>query len=430
MSDLPPKAADRITPRRFAALLLGASAAVVLGSGLFNAVVDPYGLFRWVDRSGFNAIKPRATQAKSAFKYRVVDFTLPQTLLLGNSRVEMGWDPERLPSANFGRVANLALPGQGLEAMAGLADHAWARSAPTTMVIGVEFFDCLEEGPAPTPRVKKVSPWSSAGAGPTRWIERTGALVGETVSLDTTIDSIQTLLSQRNPDAAHLRRDGFQTAREYPRMQAVDGPRKLFLQRDRENARVRMSGPKTIRYVDGQPSACFAAIDRLLADAQERSQTVYLATYPYHARLLELIVNAGLWQAYEDWKTSLAELVDSRRRSGLKVQLRDFGAYHAFATEPIPAANQKKPVPQWYWESGHFRRELGARMFDVMFGKEPADEFFGAELVPESLTGHLEAIRASRLAFVKTQPQVAAEMADLARGACRRSANTGANTEC
>lgn len=149
MSDLPSSDPQRITARRFTTRLLATALVVVLGCGLFNAVADPYGLFRWVDRPGFNAIKPRATQASIAFKYRAIDFTLPQTLLLGNSRVEMGWDPARLPSATFGRVVNVALPGQGLGAMVEMANHAWARSRPTTLVVGVEFFDCLEAGPPP-----------------------------------------------------------------------------------------------------------------------------------------------------------------------------------------------------------------------------------------------------------------------------------------
>jgi hypothetical protein len=48
--------------------------------GLFNTVVDPYGLFRWIDRPGFNEIKPRATQASVAFKYRAIDFLSPRTI--------------------------------------------------------------------------------------------------------------------------------------------------------------------------------------------------------------------------------------------------------------------------------------------------------------------------------------------------------------
>lgn len=422
---MPSSDAQRVSARRFTTRLLVTALTVVLGCGLLNAVVDPYGLFRWVDRPGFNAIKPRAAQAGTAFKYRVVDFTLPQTLLLGNSRVEMGWDPEHLPSATFGRVANVALPGQGLGSMVAMADHAWVRSKPTTLMIGVEFFDCLETGQAPSPHVQTVVPWSAAATSATQRLARIAAFSAEALSLDTTADSLQTLLSQRNADAAHLRRDGFQPARDYPRMQAIEGPRKLFVQRDQENARTRMNGPKTLRYGNGELSECFVALDRLLADARARGQTVYLATYPYHARLLELITNAGLWPAYEEWKTLLADLVAARRRGGLEVQLRDFGAYHSYAVEPIPGIGRNEPVPQWYWESGHFRSELGARMFGAMLGEQALDGLFGVELTPDDLGRHLQAVRASRAAFAATQPMVVHEMAAVAKGACRPSASAG-----
>ena len=148
MSTLPPSDRPTSDARRFLIRLLATAAAVVVGCGLFTAVVDPYGLFRWVDVPGFNAIKPRASQMGTAFKYRVIDFVEPQTLLLGNSRVEMGWDPAQLPPAAFGRAANVALPGQSLSAMTAMADHAWARSRPKALMVGVEFFDCLESAQA------------------------------------------------------------------------------------------------------------------------------------------------------------------------------------------------------------------------------------------------------------------------------------------
>lgn len=420
----------RDTARRFTIRLLAAALAIVLGCGLLNAVVDPYGLFRWVDLEGFNAIKPRATQVGAAFKYRVIDFDTPRTLLLGNSRAEMGWDPELLPPATFGSVTNAALPGQGLGAMVALANHAWARSRPTTLIIGVEFFDCLESGPSPPAPKPATSPWSATTNGPMQHVERIGAFAAETLSLDTTADSLRTLLSQRNPDAAHLRRDGFQPARDYPRMQAVDGPRTLFLQRDQENARTRMNGPRGVRYGNGEWSVCFDALERLLADAQARGQTVYLATYPYHARLLELIVNAGLWPAYETWKTQITERVAKRREGGLNVRLWDFGGYHDYAVESIPEPGRTAPVPQWYWESGHFRSELGARMFDVMTGKLAAERSFGAELTPDRLASHLAAVRASRAVFAADQPEIVEEMAALAKRACRASTVSAKQPPC
>jgi len=430
MTGLPPFDPLRETARRFTTRLLATALAVVLGCGLLNVVVDPYGLFRWVDLEGFNAIKPRATQVGAAFKYRVVDFSSPRTLLLGNSRAEMGWDPDLLPPATFGSVANVALPGQGLGTMVAMADHAWARSRPTTLVIGLEFFDCLESGPSrPTPK-PATSPWSATATGPMQGLERIGAFAAETLSLDTTADSLRTLLSQRNPDAAHLRRDGFQPARDYPRMQAIDGPRTLFLQRDHENARARMSGPRSIHYRNGEWSECFDALDRLLADAQARGQTVYLATYPYHARLLELIVDAGLWPAYEAWKTQITERVAKQRARGLRARLWDFGAYHDYAVEAIPEPGRVTPIPRWYWESGHFRSELGARMFDVIAGNHTPEGSFGAELTPDRLASHLATVRESRTAFAATQPKTVEEMAAIAKRACRTSSVLAEQLPC
>lgn len=65
---------------------------------------------------------------------------------------------------------------------------------------------------------------------------------------------------------------------------SLEGPRKMFLQRDQENARARVNGPRSIRYGNGRLSECFAALDQLLSRAQERGQAVYLATYPYTTR--------------------------------------------------------------------------------------------------------------------------------------------------
>lgn len=276
--------------------------------------------------------------------------------------------------------------------------------------------------PPPAPRAQESLPWDTSVSGALHRIGRLRAFVAEAFSLDATVDSLRTLLAQRNPDAPHLRRDGFQPARDYPRMQAVEGPRKMFLQRDQENARMRMNGPRSIRYGNGQLSECFAALDQLLGSAQRRGQVVFVATYPYHARLHELIANAGLGQAYEDWKTALTELVAARQRNGLKVSLRDFGAYHRYAVEPVPTPGQKHPAPKWYWESGHFRSELGDRMLAVMFGDVPPEGLFGVELSPAMLAAHLGDVRASRIEFVARQPEVVAEIAALSARACAPAA--------
>jgi hypothetical protein len=410
---------DQSVARRFMLRFLAAVAVTVAGCGLLNAVVDPYGLHRWVDRPAFNTIKPRAAQVGEAFKYRAVEQLRPATLLLGNSRAEMGWDPQALPASPFAPVVNGAMPGRGLEAMLPLADHAWSVTAPALLFVGLEFFDCLEAAPPKTRAAMPPPPaWSVHGQGPLRQAERLRELAAQTLSLDATVDSVRTLWGQGNPNAAHLRRDGFQTARDYPALQAVDGAQKMFLQRDSENARARANaGAARVRHADGSPAACFDAVDALLEAARVRGQRVVLASYPYHARLLETIVQAGLWAEYETWKTMLVERVELHRSQGLAVVLRDFGAYHPFAIERVPPPGAG-PVPRWYWESGHFRAELGTGMLAIMTGQSAPDELFGVELRSDKLQAHLAAVRTSRRAFASQQPDVVSEMRQIVARAC------------
>lgn len=93
--------------------LLGAVAAV-------NLIVDPYGLFRIVDVPGFNRIKSQAGERAAVFKRAGVARIQPTTVILGNSRAEIGFDPDSPAWPEHARpVFNLALPGAGVAAVAG-----------------------------------------------------------------------------------------------------------------------------------------------------------------------------------------------------------------------------------------------------------------------------------------------------------------------
>src|SRR5215471_19481271 len=70
------------------------SGAVLLLAAAFNYVVDPYELHRLVNLDGFNKKKPSAGPNGKLIKPYGVQLVQPRTLLLGNSRVEAGIDPE------------------------------------------------------------------------------------------------------------------------------------------------------------------------------------------------------------------------------------------------------------------------------------------------------------------------------------------------
>src|SRR6185369_11326371 len=111
--------------RSFVCRFLASILMTLACAGVSNLLVDPHGLYRWVDRAEFNEIKPRGDQAIELFKYRAIDFMHPATLYLGNSRSELGWDPLALGSADALPGVNASLPGRGLGSMRQLADYAW-----------------------------------------------------------------------------------------------------------------------------------------------------------------------------------------------------------------------------------------------------------------------------------------------------------------
>ncbi|MGY9054778.1 MAG: hypothetical protein ACKVGZ_04085, partial [Alphaproteobacteria bacterium] len=65
----------------------------VLGAGGLNAVVDPYGLYGWVELSGFNAKKAYAHNHTRLAKQARAERIGAKTVIIGNSRVDVGLDP-------------------------------------------------------------------------------------------------------------------------------------------------------------------------------------------------------------------------------------------------------------------------------------------------------------------------------------------------
>ena len=65
---------------------------------------------------------------------------------------------------------------------------------------------------------------------------------------------------------------------------------------------------------------------------------------------------------------------------------------------------------RWYWESVHYKRELGDLMVDRMLRNVRSTEWpdFGVELSPESIEGHLAALRSAQRAYAAEHPEVIA----------------------
>ena len=90
---------------------------------------------------------------------------------------------------------------------------------------------------------------------------------------------------------------------------------------------------------------------------------------PFHAALLEIFNDVGLWPRFVQWQRELAELLPKQPDSD--VVLWDFSGYNAYTTEAVPDRPRDLTLrTRWYLEFTHFKPALGERMIASMLSPE------------------------------------------------------------
>jgi len=381
--------------------MAGALLAGVLLIALFVVVVDPYRLFGMVDIAGFNAVKPRPDHYQSQIKLAGALALRPAVVLMGNSRVDVGIDPASPLLGAAARTAyNLAVPGTGVGTSREQFHQLQAGgAAPGTMLLGVDFFDFLVK-PDGVDAPDKPLP---AGLASHRW------KLDTLLSLDALLDAAKTLRIQHDPNAGTMTARGFNPLFDYVRFARQDGYYSIFLQRAQQNARNFSLSPHGIANARSDSSSDWRSLILLLdAAARERTE-IHLMIYPYHAQLLAMMEQTGLWPVFEQWKRRLLREVDrlNAAHPGARIVLWDFSGYGALQCEPIPAKGDLAHVTRWYWESGHFKPALGEVMLQRVFGApgtEPAHTEFGIALNAANWSANRERIARERQACLAAEP--------------------------
>jgi len=244
-----------------------AVALILLAVVAINLVVDPYGIFRLVDRPGFNAVKPAAPSRGPMAKAYQVLRVQPKTLILGNSRAELGLDPNHPAWPQAARpVYNAALPGTGTGTSLRYLQHVLAANAgnpaaqPTLVLWGVDFMDFLTDPTKPTPTRN-----AQAGEAESRRLMQASATdrlrqkvrdyAESTLTLAALMDSVQTLASQRNPYAVDLTPQGFNPMHDYTKITADEGYWAVFRQKDMMYEKAFARRPKAIFDASGNTSS-------------------------------------------------------------------------------------------------------------------------------------------------------------------------------
>ncbi len=386
--------------RRYLLTWLTATAALLAAVAVFNAVVDPYGLFRWVDRPGFNHIKPAAADRGPMTKAYQVLRVQPKTLILGNSRAELGLDPnDPAWPASARPVYNLALPGTGTTTSLRYLQHVLAATAnnpaaqPTLVVWGIDLMDFLTD-PHTTAGTQPLSgddrrlllPGNTA-----RWQQQVRDHVESTFTMSALVDSVTTLLDQRNPYAIDLTPQGFNPMHDYIKISQDEGYGAIFKQKDQANIRSFLRMPSSIYGADGRTSPHLSDLQQVIQLCRQHGIELRLFIYPYHAHLLEIFRNTDHWPAFEAWQRAVVQLLAEESATSGKpaYELWDFSALNAYTTEAVPPQGDHHTPTRWYWESGHFKSALGSLMLRRMLNKAAQPGDIGVLLTPANVQAQL-----------------------------------------
>lgn len=384
--------------------------AMLAGLLLVASVVvlaDPYGLYGVVRKPGLNAQKPVPQYFRNEIKLAGAQRLGATQFLLGNSRVEVGFDPDS-PLLGGGAY-NLGLAGTGTMVAAGQLNYLRSLGVkPSRVIAGVDFHDALlapgQRGGARKPAV--------AGAA------RLGWRVESLFSLAALRDAATTFAMQGDRESETMTERGLNPLNQYIKFARYDGYYKIFRQRAEENAAslVKKSAGDLDR--EGLRAELRALVDAAAGD--NPGVDLHLMVYAYHAQLLALYEASGMWPRFEEWKRIVLEEAQAARSRypQARIVVHDFSGFGEFNCEAIPGPNEKGST-HWYWEAGHQKPALGEEMMRRMLSGAP-DAGFGMALTLQNLEQDRQRIAAERASCAAAHPALFAEAHELVARAARR----------
>lgn len=406
--------------KRYIRLILTGGLLTVLAVSVFNWFNDPYGIFGAPRLSWFNEAKPFAGDRGRIAKLYQAQRIRPKGLIVGNSRPEMGLDPDHRCWPGTARpVYNTALPGLGVYHQVRYAQHAIAAGAVSTLVMGVDFLDFIVAGNDDYDG-GDPSRWPPAGMGtedflvgpnghaaPSYRLAQAKNYLAAALSLDALGHSLFTFARQGGAFVTTRTQGGFNPAeRFYEPIVQTEGVGVLFAQKNREIANRLNGGNWKLYQGPTKWSADFEALRRLLRQGRAGKVDVVMFINPYHAEYLAMIELAGLWPLFEEWKS---RLVETARAEG--TPLWDFSGFDRFSSENIQDIAEKGEKLSWFWEPSHYRKELGdlvlANIWRPHCPSPDQIESYGVRIDMTDITRHLAVLRLQKDQYMASHGPVA-----------------------
>ncbi len=355
----------------------------------FNWIVDPYDIFDSPKIAGFNKNKPEIETHLRPYKAIKTAQLKPKTIFLGTSRTNWGMSPT---NQNLVNAYNAAIDG-GLPVEYEYFVDLAIKNGTRQIIIGTDFFAFYAKD--------KVR----GGFDKDAFLDFKP--IGYIKSKDAFFSSLKTITSKKT--SGYLKsgmRDPIKLQEDNDK---GGGHKKSFQNSEKDY------------FVGGYfkdfskiQTAHWQAFERIIDKAHKRGIKITLFISPSHARQWEVLAIRQGWEMFEEYRRRLIAVnEDVARRNGKEAfVLWDFAGYHPLTTESVP--DDPKARMKWYFDSSHYKKELGDivldRMFDNNFSGGGDYPDFGVKLTSQNIDAHLSKLRTDRAKWRAAHPVDVAEI--------------------
>ncbi|MBL4567993.1 MAG: hypothetical protein JKY85_08350 [Porticoccus sp.] len=353
---------------------------------LTNTVVDPFSVIGSPRYEGFNQFKVDInSRVRLSKTYQPLRANF-HTLIVGNSRVEMGINPKHTClSLNERKSYNLGIPGADVGYQVASALNLAYQKPIDTILISIDFTDFLvlpRHQPSientGIPNLNNTSYRVDGSVNDSYRLRYLKDHYQSLYSLDAFLSSLKTIVLQ-NPYAPSRDDAGFNSAMDFVEMTSTEGVNHLFRQKEKELESKYMNG-WSLYYSNGGLSQDFSYLEEFISRTTERGIRVVVFTNPLHQNFWEVMKRAGLMKQNAVFLDEIKKII---YRSGNQyVDFWDFSGDSVFIHEDLSKVRRKGVGLKWFWEPAHYKKELGDLMIESIFSKEcGTKEIFGQKII-------------------------------------------------
>lgn len=401
------------------ALTVVLTALLVVASAVaLNVAVDPYGMYRISDIAGFNSHKPAIYNRVRVSKAYDVRRIRPRTIILGTSRTHLGirpshraWPTDGLP------VYNLAFDGATTKEMYYYLRHAQAVQPLRRVLLGLDTYHLTNAPGTTRPDFDAQLLLQDRSIGSRAW-----TLLGDIkllVSYDTISESIATIRAQAQAPPEWFARDGQRLGKVFfhqpwEHFQTL-GPRGYFDEIDKQEVGYKlewripqksMHNARPNPDSQADPITSLGYIQQIIEFCRDHNIELVVYITPSHAHQLEIAAATGEWPVIENGKRALVQLLEDdakKHRDSPAFRLYDFSGYSTITTEDLPPPGSRVEM-RYYWESSHFKENVGDMVLNRIFSTGEVPRDFGIRLDSGTIDAALLATRAQQKTYETLHP--------------------------